>query len=119
MSATRAALLAEDVQVDIGALANVPRHDAADEARPERTQKPHHVEGGQRMSAQVLSAAVALVNAGEDLDLLANFGVGGEIAGLDVAAAQPLGRLAFGGKVFGLGARTSGERLRGRSRNAA
>ncbi len=49
----------------------------------------------------------------KSLDQVADFSVGGKIGGFDVAAAEALGGLAFGGEVFGLHAdRTSGERLR-------
>src|SRR5262249_54503727 len=47
---------------------------------------------------------VALVEAGKDLDLVADFGIGGEVFGLDAAPAQPLGGLALGGEILGLDA---------------
>ena len=39
-----AGAVAEDVQVDVGALADVAGHDAADEPRPERPQQPHQAQ---------------------------------------------------------------------------
>jgi len=41
------------------------------------------------------------MDAGEHLNLFANLGIGGKIAGLDVAPAETLGRLAFGGEILG------------------
>ena len=43
----------------------------------------HQPQGVEAHVAQVLGAAVALVDAGEDLDLVADLGVGGEVFGLD------------------------------------
>src|SRR5437867_1316173 len=40
------------------------------------------------------------MNAGEGLDLFADFRVGGKIAGLDIPATKTLGRLAFGGEIL-------------------
>ena len=49
-------------------------------------------------------AFVAFVEAGEELDLIADLGVGGEIGRFDGAAAKPFGGLAFRGEVLGLDA---------------
>ena len=98
----------EDVQVDVGALADVAGHDAADQPRPERAQQPHQAQGVEAHVPEVGGAFVAFVEAGEELDLVADLGVGGEVVGFDAAAAEALGGLAFGGEVFGLArARTS------------
>ena len=100
---TRLGAVAEDVQVDVGALADVAGHDAADEPRAERPQQPHQAQGLEAHVAEVSSVRlVALVQAGEELDLVADLGVGGEVVGLDAAAAEALGGLALGGEVLGL-----------------
>ena len=78
-----AGAVAEDVQVDVGALADVAGHDAADEPRPELAQQTHEVQGVEAHVLQVAGAAVAFVEAGKELDLLADLGVGGEVFGLD------------------------------------
>ena len=96
--------VAEDVQVDVGAFADVAGHHAADEPRPERAQQPHQPQRRQAHVAQVHGAAVAFVDAGEHLDLVADFGVGGEVFRFDPLAAEPFGGLAFGGEVFGFDA---------------
>ncbi len=96
--------VAEDVQVDVGAFADVAGHHAADQPRPERAQQPHQTQRRQAHVAQVHGAAVAFVNASEHLDLVADFGVGGEVFRLDPLTAQPFGGLAFRGEVFGFDA---------------
>src|SRR5262245_15888240 len=94
--------IAEQVQVDVGAVADVAGHDAADEPRPERAQQTHESQGGEAHLAQILGACLALVQAGEVLDQVADLGVGGEVAGLDGAAAEAFGGFALGGEVLGL-----------------
>jgi hypothetical protein len=47
-------------------------------------------------------AAFAFVQAGEELDLVADFGVGGEVGGFDPATAKAFGGFALGGVVLGL-----------------
>src|SRR5881409_3187939 len=42
------------------------------------------------------------MNAGKELNLVADLGVGGEIFGLAALTAEAFGGLALGGKVFGL-----------------
>ena len=103
-SADQGGAVAEDVQVDVGAFADVAGHDAADQPRPEGPQQPHQAQRLQAHVAQVFGAAVAFVDAGEDLDLVADFGVGRKVFGFDPLAAEPFGGLAFGGEVLGLDA---------------
>ena len=55
-------------------------------------QQPHQAQGLEAHVAQVLGAAVAFVEAGEELDLVADFGVGGEVFGLDAAAGRAVWR---------------------------
>ena len=54
-----------------------------------------------RMSRRLSVRCVAFVDAGEELDLLADFGVGGEVCGFDTLPAKAFGGLAFGGEVLG------------------
>ena len=61
----------------------------------------HEAESVEAHFAQVARTLVAFVDAGENLNLLANFGVGGKI-GRFAAAAQPFGGFSFGGEGFGL-----------------
>jgi hypothetical protein len=65
----------------------MPGHDAADEPRLERLEQPHQAQGGEAHIAEVLGALVAFVEAGEELDLVADFGIRREIGGFDVAPA--------------------------------
>ncbi len=98
---TRPTAVGENVNVDVGAFADVAGHDAADEPRPEGTEKAHEPQGFEAHVAEVGGAVVAFVEAGEDLDLIADFGVGREVRRFDAAPAQAFGGLAFGGEVFG------------------
>ena len=76
-------------------------HHAADEPRPERPQQAHHAQRLQTHVAQVDGTAVAFMDAREDLDLLADLGVGGKVFGFDPLTAEAFGGLAFRGEVFG------------------
>src|SRR5262249_20724379 len=51
---------------------------------------------------QMLRAFLALVQSGEELHLVADLGVGGEVLRLEGAATQTAGGLAFGGVVLAL-----------------
>ena len=62
---------------------------------------PHQAEGLQAHVAEVFRPPLAFVEAGPDLDLVADFAVAGQIARLEVAAGDPPGRLEFGAEVFG------------------
>jgi len=55
--------------VDVGALADVPGHHAADEARAEGAEEAHQAQRLDAHLTQVLGALVALVDAGEELNL--------------------------------------------------
>ncbi len=57
-----------------------------------------------RISLKMGGAFVAFVEAGEELDLIADFTVRWQIGRFDGAAAQPSGGLAFRGEVLGLDA---------------
>src|SRR5438067_418310 len=61
----------ENVNVDVGAFADVAGHHAADQSRPERAENAHQAQRFQTHVAQIGSAFFAFVNAGEDLDLVA------------------------------------------------
>ena len=54
----------EDVQVDVGAFADVAGEDAADEPRAERRQAAHHGEGGQPHREQVVGPRCRLRTGG-------------------------------------------------------
>ena len=96
--------VAEDVDVDVGALADVPGPDAADQPGAEPRQEPHQAEGVEPHVAEVFQPLGPLVNAGHRLDLVADLLVAGQVAG-PVAILDPelLGGLALGGEVLGLG----------------
>src|SRR5262249_28520200 len=94
----------EQVEVDVGALTDVAGHDAADEPWAERPQDAHQAQRIEAHVTEVLGAFFALVDAGEELDLFADFGVGGEIFGFDLLAADAFGGLALGGVVLRLDA---------------
>ena len=92
----------EDVQVDVGALADVAGEHAADQPRAKRREPPHHGQRGEPHVAQVVGAAVAFVEPGERLNLVADFDVAGQVGRLDPALADLPGRLHFGAVVFRL-----------------
>jgi hypothetical protein len=50
--------------------------------------------------SQVRGSLIAFVDSSEDLDLIADLGVGGEVCRLDPSAAQPFGRFSLCGKVL-------------------
>ena len=64
-------------------------------------EESHEVQRFKAHFLQVLRAFVAFVQAGEELDLIADLGVGGEVLRLDRAAAESLGGLSFGGEILG------------------
>ncbi len=102
--ADQADAVGENMDVDVGSFADVSGHNAADEPGPERPEQSHEAQGVEPHIAEILNSAVAFVDAGEMLDLFADFGVGGEVFGFDAFAAQLLGRLALGGVVLGFDA---------------
>ena len=57
------------------------------------------------MSRRLSRAAVAFVQAGEGLDLVADLGVAGQVGRLDPALAEAVGGLLLGAVVLGLLAR--------------
>ena len=96
--------VAEDVDVDVGALADVPGQDAADQPRPEPGQELHEPQGVEPHVEQVLEPLGALVHPGHGLDLVADLLVAGQVAGpMAILDAELLGGLALGGEVLGLG----------------
>ena len=96
--------VAEDVDVDVGALADVPGPDAADQPGPEPRQQPHEPQGIEPHVAQVLEALGPLVHPGHRLDLVADLPVAGQVAGpMAILDAKLAGGLALGGEVLGLG----------------
>ena len=99
---TRAGLSREDVEVDVGALADVAGHDAADEPGPKGPEQAHQVQGVEahvregvrvRCSPSWMRAKSWICSRISALE--------GRSAGL-TPAAKTLGGLAFGGEVFGL-----------------
>src|SRR5713226_4553555 len=71
----------ENMDVDVRPLADVPGHNAADEAGAKRPQQPHESQRLQAHGPKVLRAAIAFVDAGKMLNLVADFCVGGEVLG--------------------------------------
>ncbi len=94
----------EDVQVDIAAAADVAGQRAADQPRPEDAQQAHHSQRLDPHLAQILGALVPFEQAGEDLDLVANLPIAGQILGFDPAASHPLGGFQLGPVILGLDA---------------
>ena len=90
----------EDMDIDVRAFAHMPGHDAADQARTKSPKKTHQAQRLQPHVAEVLRAFFTFMDAGKDLNLLADLGIGGKIRGFDALAAQAFGRLAFGRVVF-------------------
>src|SRR5260370_19673764 len=102
--ADEADTVAENMNVDVGAFANMPRHDAANEPGPEGPQKPHEAQGFEPHVAEMLGTLFAFVNAGEDLNLIADLCVGGKVLRLDALANQTFRGFTFSGAVFGFDA---------------
>ena len=69
--------IAEDVEIDVRALAHVPGSHAADQSGPESRQQPHQPQRVQPHIAQSLQPLWPLVNAGHRLDLVADVLVAG------------------------------------------
>ena len=69
--------VAENVDIDIRALADVPGAHAADQARPEPCQQPHQPQRIQPHVAEGLEPLWPLVHAGHRLDLVADLFVAG------------------------------------------
>ena len=90
----------EQVQVDVRAPAHVAGQRAADQARAETLQKPHHAQGFQAHLPQLLGAVVALVHPGHDLDFVADFAIAGQVGGLEVAADDSPGGLHLGPEIL-------------------
>ena len=86
----------EDVQVDVRALADVAGQNGADEARRERaTAAASCAARPSRISRRCSCALFAFIEVGEGLDLVADFGVGGEVAGLDAIVSNASWRAAL------------------------
>ena len=73
--------VAEDVDVDVGALADVPGPDAADQPRAEPREQAHQAQGIEPHVAEVFEPLGPLVDAGHRLDLVADLVVAGQVAG--------------------------------------
>ena len=96
--------VAEDVDIDVGTLADVAGPDAADQSRAEPGEHPHHPQGIEPHVAQGLESLGPLVNPGHRLDLVADLLVTREIARpMAILDAKLASGLALGGEVFGLG----------------
>ena len=97
--------VAEDVDVDVGTLADVPGADAADQSGPEPGQQSHHPEGVNPHVAERLQPLGPLVHSGHRLDLVADLLVAGQVARpVAILDAKLACGLALGGEVLGLGA---------------
>ncbi len=92
----------KQVDVDVRALADMAGHDAADQPGLEPAQQAHEAQSVQAHVAQMLGARLAFLGAREDLNEVADFGVGREIVGLEMASAEPFRGLALRGEVLGL-----------------
>ena len=96
--------VAEDVDVDVRALADVPGPDAADQPGPEPGQQPHQPQGIEPHVAQSLQALRPLVHPGHRLDLVADLPVAGQVARpMSILDAKLAGGLALGGEILGFG----------------
>ena len=80
--------VAEDVDVDVGAVADVPGPDAADQPGPEPRQLAHQPQGLDPHVAQVLEALRPFVHPGHGLDLVADLAVAGQVGGT-IAVLDP------------------------------
>ena len=68
------------MQVDVGAVADVAGERAADQPRAKGPQQAHHAAGlRSRMSRRLSVPPLALVEPGQDLNLVADFAIAGEI----------------------------------------
>jgi hypothetical protein len=68
----------------------------------EAVEPSHHSHGTETHLLEVVLSLFPFEKIGHRLNLIADFGVGGEITGAEaVFDAQLAGRLAFGGEVFG------------------
>ena len=94
--------IGEDVQVDVGALPHVAGEDAADQPRAKRREAAHHRQRGEPHGEQVIGAGCAFEQPGQQLDLVADFDVAGQVGRLDPALADLPGRFLFGRVVFRL-----------------
>jgi hypothetical protein len=101
----RADPVAKQVQVDVAAGADVPGHDAADEAGAVWREQPHQAQRLDPHLAEVAGALAAFVEAGEGLDFVADFRVRGQIRRLHPALADAVGSLLLGAVVLGFFAR--------------
>ena len=88
------------VDVDVGAAPHVARQRAADEPRTKRLKQPHHPQRLDPHIAQIVGAAIPLVQSGKVLNLVADFRVAGKIFGFDPTAANSFGGPQLGPKVF-------------------
>jgi hypothetical protein len=68
---------AKDVDVDIGAFADVPGADAADQPGPEPGEEPHQSQRIEAHVAKMLEPLRTFVDPGHGLDLVADFLVAG------------------------------------------
>jgi len=96
--------IAEDVDIDIGAVPDVARPDAADQARTEPGELAHQAERLDPHLAEPDESALALVHPGHGLDLVADLRIRRQIRRpKSILDPELFGRLALGGEVFRLG----------------
>ncbi len=94
----------KDVDVDIGTVPDVAGPDAADQAGSEPREFAHQAKGLEAHVVEVLEPFGAFMDPGHRLDLVADLGVGGEVAGSEsVFDPELFGGLALGGEVLGFG----------------
>lgn len=94
-------MIAEDVNIDVRALAGVPCEDAADQFGVERAEAAHHAEGVEPHVGKIAVALLTFVEVGQRLDLVSDFAVGRKVFGaVSVLDPELAGRLALGGEVL-------------------
>jgi hypothetical protein len=90
------------MQIDVGTVSDVPRHDTPDQPGSETTEHAHEPQGFEPHVSQIVSAMFALVHPGNGLDFVANFRIAGKVGRLDPAFADMFSGLHLGAIVFRL-----------------
>src|SRR5690606_6376421 len=87
---------------NVRALPDMPGQRAADDLGAKACQQPHVPQTFQPHFLEVVGAGFAFVDAGKDLDLVADLGVGGQILRFDPPAANAAGGFHLGPVVLRL-----------------
>ena len=96
--------IGEDMNVDVGPSPDMAGPNTADQARPEPREDSHEAERLDPHVADSVEPARPFVHPRHALNLVADLGVGGKVAGtMLVVDPELLGGLALGREVFGLG----------------